>query len=82
MKTMTRSIIVLLMSAAPALAAGAAEGEKGSGFLLILFLVFGALIIVFQLIPGLVLFVSMIRALFSGAPKDTPDVLPGRPAEK
>ncbi len=81
MGTMMRSILALLISAAPALAAGAQEG-KGSGLLLVLFLGFGALIIVFQLIPGLVLFVSMIKALFSESPGNVADALPGKRGDK
>ena len=38
--------------------------EGGSGVLIILFLAFGALILVFQLIPGALLFASMVKGLF------------------
>ncbi len=55
--------------ASQALAAAGGKGE-GSSILIILFLTFGALIIVFQLIPGVVLFVSMIKGLF-GKGKET-----------
>ncbi len=63
MKTIARYIVMTLFASSPALAAGSAEGE-GSGFLVILFLGFGALIIGFQLLPGLMLFGSMLRELF------------------
>jgi len=42
---------------------------NGSSFLLILFLGFAALIILFQFIPGMVLFATMLKGLFTPAPK-------------
>jgi hypothetical protein len=71
MGTLMRTAIVTLASVAPALAADGRE-VKGSSFLIILFLGFAALIIVFQFIPGLVLFVTMLKSLFTrGSKKDT-----------
>ncbi len=55
--------ITLLGIADQVLAASGGKTE-GSSILIILFLTFGALIIVFQLIPGVILFVSMIKGLF------------------
>ncbi|MBM4312426.1 MAG: hypothetical protein FJ122_00740 [Deltaproteobacteria bacterium] len=52
--------------ATPALASEDAETMVGS-LLIALFLGFGALIIVLQLIPSLLLFVTMIIGLFDGA---------------
>lgn len=66
MKTTLRTIVAMLVTASAAFAAGGAESE-GNGLLVTLFLGFGALIIVFQLVPGLVLFGSMIKALFAKA---------------
>jgi hypothetical protein len=57
------AITALICSASSALAASDGKAE-GSGVLIILFLAFGALIIVFQLIPGVILFVSMVKGLF------------------
>jgi hypothetical protein len=57
------AIAVLIGSASSALAASDGKTE-GSGVLIILFLAFGALIIVFQLIPGVFMFVSMVKGLF------------------
>lgn len=54
---------VLMVSTTPVLASGGPEAE-GIGILLPLFLGFGALIVACQLIPGLVLFFSILRALF------------------
>jgi hypothetical protein len=58
--------IALIGIASNALAAPGGR-EEGSGALIILFLAFGALVLVFQLIPGAVLFVSMIKGLFGKA---------------
>jgi len=38
--------------------------------MVILFLVFGGLILVFQLIPGFMLFYSMLKGFFSASAKD------------
>jgi hypothetical protein len=71
MGTLIRTLIAILAWVVPALAASSNEAE-GSGLLLILFLGFGALIIVFQFVPGLVLFVTMVKELFTPAEKKAP----------
>jgi len=68
MKTLLRTLTATLAWVVPALAANGSETE-GSGLLIILFLGFGALIVVFQLVPGLVLFVTMVKELFTPATK-------------
>jgi hypothetical protein len=52
--------------ATPALASNEAE-TMGGGLLTSLFLGFGALIVLLQLIPSLLLFVSMLKGLFADA---------------
>jgi hypothetical protein len=74
MRTLLRALIVTLASVAPALAANSNEA-KGSSLLLILFLGFFALIIVFQFIPGMVLFATMLKGLFTRAPKKAAETL-------
>ncbi len=64
MKNILKAALVVVLSSSTAFAAGAGQGE-GLSTLTILFLVFGATILVFQLVPGIALFVSMIRGLFS-----------------
>ena len=64
MKTSVRALFALLAASGTALAASGAESEA-NGFLTTLFLAFGALIVAFQLVPGLILFGSMIMGLFS-----------------
>lgn len=80
MRTLISTIIVALASATPALAASGNDA-KGSGILIFLFLGFAALIIVFQFIPGMVLFASMLKGLFTSAHKKS-DSLPGTPGRK
>ncbi len=69
MKTLLGTTLINLSWVAPALAADGGL-VKGTSILLILFLGFAALIIVFQFIPGLVLFYSMVKGLFRRAEKD------------
>ncbi len=64
MKTTLATMITLIV-ASIAFAASGAEAE-GSGILLALFIGFGALIIACQMLPGLALFGSMLKGLFSG----------------
>lgn len=68
MKTLIRTLLITVGWVTPALAAGGGIAT-GSSILLILFLGFFALIIVFQFIPGLVLFFSMLKGLFASSPK-------------
>jgi hypothetical protein len=81
MKTLIRTLLIVLATVAPAFAAGGTEG-KGTSFLLVLFLGFAALIIVFQFIPGLVLFASMLKGLFTSAPKKGSEPLHGGTGRK
>jgi hypothetical protein len=68
MKTMFTTILALFGWVLPALAA-TGNVEKSSSILLILFLGFFALIIVFQFVPGLILFFSMLKGIFTTASK-------------
>jgi hypothetical protein len=68
---MKRSFInstAILMTGAANAFAGSGTSEQG-GWLWTLFIGFGALIIVFQLIPATVLFGSMLKGLFSATAK-------------
>lgn len=64
MKTTLATIIALIISST-AFAASGAQAED-SGLLVTLFLGVGALIIAFQLLPGLTLFGSMMKGLLPG----------------
>jgi len=63
------ALVILLGSSSTALAAGGAD-TGGLSWMVILFLVFGGLILVFQLIPGFMLFYSMLKGFFSASAKD------------
>lgn len=59
-----------MVNAKTVLAAGGQE-TMGISLLVILFLGFGALIVLFQLIPSFVLFCSMFKGLFDSTAKKT-----------
>ena len=63
MGTFMRTLIAMLAGVVPALAAKGEAPEDG-GLLLLAFLGFGAIIVTFQIIPAVVLFVSMIKGVF------------------
>ena len=68
MKNMIRNCIITFVFAttvvSPAIAA-AAPADKGGSLLLTLFIGFFALIVVFQLVPACLLFVGILKGLFS-----------------
>ncbi len=74
MKSIMGIIAVLGTTTSLALAGEGVETNEIS-MLVVIFLGFGALIIVCQLIPGLVLFCSMIRGLFSKSVKASVPVI-------
>ena len=81
MGTLMRTVILILASVTTALAADGSV-VKGSSILLILFLGFAALIIVFQFIPGLALFATLLKSLFTRAPKKATENLSAKPGRK
>lgn len=76
MKALLTTLAVTLACVTPALAANA-NAAKGSSFLLMLFLGFGAMVVVFQFVPGMVLFATMLKGLFTVAPKKATAGVPG-----
>jgi hypothetical protein len=66
MKIIIKILAAILVGATPALASSDPDTAEGS-LLVLLFLGFGALIVVLQLIPSLLLFGSMLKGLFGGA---------------
>jgi len=69
MKTMSATILSLLLSGTYALAsANGGNGEELS-FMATLFIGFGILILVFQTIPAILLFSGLLKGLFSSADK-------------
>ncbi len=62
-RTVKMMVAGLLFSSSAAFAAGG--GNVEGGMLIYVFLGFGALIVAFQLVPGLILFSSMMKEFFS-----------------
>jgi uncharacterized membrane protein len=69
---LSTSVGILLMIAGSAFADTGAAVEE-NGWLWMLFLGFGALIVVFQLVPSVILFASMIKGLFGSPVKENPN---------
>lgn len=76
MKAISATALSLMITATRALAAGGVEGE-GLGLLATFFIAFGVLIIVFQLIPALMMFAGMLKAIFSSGGKKSDDAIAG-----
>ena len=70
MKLIITVLTAIMVKATPALASSGQE-TVGTSLLVLLFLGFGVLIVVCQLIPSLVLFCSMLKGLFDSATKNT-----------
>jgi hypothetical protein len=68
MRILISTIVSLLVTVSQVLASGGGNGEPLS-FLMILFMGFGALILVFQLFPAVVLFIGMIKGIMAPAAK-------------
>lgn len=64
MKNMILHILVALTCFSTSAYAAQESAVEGGSFLLTLFIGFFALIIVFQLVPATILFISMLRGLF------------------
>lgn len=61
------TIVTAIVAAATPVLASSGQETMGPSLLALLFLGFGSFIVVCQLIPGLVLFCSMLKGFFSGA---------------
>ena len=68
MKALYTVLLTMAMTATNALAT-TGGGTVELSFLTVLFMGFGALIIVFQLVPGVILFAGMLKGIFSPAEK-------------
>lgn len=67
MKTTIRSIALQLLLFVPAASAASTAETGGSQLMMWLFLGFLGLVVVLQMIPGITLFVGMIKGLFGSA---------------
>ncbi len=68
MKALYTVLLTVVMTATNALAT-TGGGTVELSFMTVLFMGFGALIIVFQLGPGVILFAGMLKGIFSPAEK-------------
>lgn len=69
-RTLTNTAGMLFMITGSAFAGTGAQGDD-NGWLWMVFLGFGALILLFQFVPSLILFGSMLKALFSSTTKES-----------
>ncbi|MCK5663145.1 MAG: hypothetical protein KAI17_06645 [Thiotrichaceae bacterium] len=72
MKNIIRNSVIVLICVATLVStavAAAAPADQGGSMLLTLFIGFFALIVVFQLVPACLLFVGILRGLFSSKHK-------------
>lgn len=68
--TIKKTVSLLLCSASSAFAASGAEND-GSGLFFWLFIGFAAMIVMFQFLPGVMMFFGMAKGLFGAKAKDT-----------
>ena len=68
MRVLISTIAAMLVTVSQVMASGGGNGEPVS-ILMILFIGFGALILVFQLFPAVVLFVGMLKGIMAPAVK-------------
>ncbi|MGD0585334.1 MAG: hypothetical protein ABSA86_06110 [Oryzomonas sp.] len=67
MKTLSTTILSLVITVSQAMASsGSADGE-GLSLLATFFISFFVLIILFQFVPGIMLFVGMLKGIFSSS---------------
>jgi hypothetical protein len=78
MKVIISMIASLLITVTQALASGSGDGDSVS-LLMIFFMGFGALILVFQAVPAVVLFGGMLKGLFLPAVKKPAEALSKSP---
>lgn len=70
MKALLASILALLITVTKALASSGMGDGQGLSHMTVFFISFGILIILFQFIPGIMLFVGMIKGLFLSGDKN------------
>jgi len=71
MRTVSATLLSLMITATRALAAGGVGESEGMGLLATFFIAFGILIVLFQFIPGIMLFVGMLKGIFSAGDEKT-----------
>jgi hypothetical protein len=69
MKTLSSTIVALLITVSQALAAGAGNAAEDMNLLTIFFMGFGAMILVFQVVPAVIMVCGMLKVVFAPADK-------------
>lgn len=67
MKTIYAITLALMITGSQAVAFGGGIGGNGISLLTTLLISFGAMIIIFQFVPGIMLFFGMLKGLYSSA---------------
>ena len=70
MKVLNATIVTVLITVTQALASQGGANGGGPSLLMILFMGFGALILVFQLFPAIMLLAGMLKGIFPSAGKN------------
>lgn len=71
MKTIYAITLALVITGTQAVASGGGISGNGVNLLATLLIAFGALIVVFQFVPGIMLFIGMLKGLYSSTEKKT-----------
>lgn len=71
MRTVSATLLSLIITATRAMAAGGGTESEGLGLLATFFIAFGILIVLFQFIPGIMMFVGMLKGIFSADDEKT-----------
>lgn len=74
MKTIYAITLALMITGSQAVAFGGGIGGNGISLLTTLLISFGAMIILFQFIPGIMLFFGMLKGLYSPAEKKSVNI--------
>jgi len=65
MKLISATILSLMITGTQALASADGANPEGMGLLATFFIAFAVLILLFQFLPGIALFVGMLKGIFS-----------------
>lgn len=65
MKTLSATLLSLMVTCTQALASAEGTGSEGIGLLGTFFIAFGVLVILFQFLPGLALFIGIVKGVFA-----------------
>jgi uncharacterized protein YqgC (DUF456 family) len=65
MKAISATLLSLMITGTQALASAGGTNTEGMGLLATFFIAFGVLIILFQFLPGITLFVGILKGIFS-----------------